>query len=138
MLNNKFRRRRLKKISSPEALNDYLQVTTPAIWMVLVAALVMLVGIFVWASSGYLETTVKGDAKAENQTVNIIVLNAKKADIKPGMTVRIGEAGGEIESVSNDNFGRSISTLHMDIPDGNYEAEIVTEKVHPISFLFND
>lgn len=37
MENPIFRKKSLDRISSPEALDDYLHVTTPAVWMILAA-----------------------------------------------------------------------------------------------------
>ena len=34
-----FREKNLKSIESPEALNDYLQVTSPGVWIVLAAVI---------------------------------------------------------------------------------------------------
>lgn len=37
-----FREKSLKYISSPEQINDYLKVTKPAVWGVLVAIIILL------------------------------------------------------------------------------------------------
>ena len=52
-----FRQKNLDRISSPEQLTDYLRVTNPGIWLVLAAVIVLLAGVFAWATVGTLETT---------------------------------------------------------------------------------
>ena len=39
-----FRKKSIDRISSPEALNDYLRVTTPTFWLILAAIILLLVG----------------------------------------------------------------------------------------------
>ena len=52
-----FRKKTMERISSPEQLTDYLRVTNPGIWAVLIAVILILVGIIAWAAVGVLETT---------------------------------------------------------------------------------
>ncbi|MBQ9881500.1 MAG: hypothetical protein IJM42_02690 [Synergistes sp.] len=49
---NIFREKSLKKVSSPESLNDYIRVTTPSVWIVLAALVVLLAGMLVWSIFG--------------------------------------------------------------------------------------
>ena len=53
---NLFREKTLERISSPEKLTDYLRVTNPGIWAVLGAVIILLGGLFIWATIGTLET----------------------------------------------------------------------------------
>ena len=46
MENQIFREKSLEQISSPEQMNDYLQVTNPAVWLVLVAVILLLLTLF--------------------------------------------------------------------------------------------
>ena len=39
-----FRQRNLEKVSSPEQMNDYIRVSSPSVWMVLAAVIVLLAG----------------------------------------------------------------------------------------------
>ena len=50
--NTLFREKSLEKVSSPEALNDYIRVTTPSVWIVLIALVLLLVGMLVWSIFG--------------------------------------------------------------------------------------
>ena len=39
-----FREKSLEAVESPESLNDYMQVTSPAVWLVLAAVIALLAG----------------------------------------------------------------------------------------------
>ena len=49
---NIFRNKSLERVSSPEQLNDYIRVTTPSVWIVLIALVVLLVGMLTWSIFG--------------------------------------------------------------------------------------
>ena len=52
-----FRKESLERFSSPEALHDYLRVTSPRMWMVLTAVLLLTAGFVFYASSATMEET---------------------------------------------------------------------------------
>lgn len=131
-----FRKKSMERISSPEKLDDYLKVSTPSLWIVLLAVISILVGILVWASVSDLETTINAVGEIKDDIVQIQLTGSDAEKITAGMEVRIGTETTIIEQVEYDDLGRAIAICNADIPDGNYKAVIVTEKVHPISFLF--
>ncbi|MCR5399521.1 MAG: hypothetical protein K6E68_08335 [Lachnospiraceae bacterium] len=47
-----FRKKSLDRISSPEQLNDYIKVTTPSVWVILIAVILLLVGMLAWSVFG--------------------------------------------------------------------------------------
>ena len=50
-----FRQKSIKRISSPEQLDDYIRVTTPSVWIVLIALVVLLAGMLAWSALGRVE-----------------------------------------------------------------------------------
>ena len=62
MGNNSSDENNAKRISSPEQLNDYLRVTKPAVWIVLVAVAALFVGILVWACFVQIGSSAAGGA----------------------------------------------------------------------------
>ena len=50
-----FRKKSLDRVTSPESLNDYIRVTSPSVWIVLIAILVLLAGLLAWSIFGRLE-----------------------------------------------------------------------------------
>ena len=51
-----FREKSMDRVSSPEALNDYIRVTTPSVWIVLAAIVILLAGMLAWSIFGTVET----------------------------------------------------------------------------------
>ena len=54
--NSLFREKSLEAIQSPESLNDYLHVTSPGVWFVMAAVILLLVGLIAWSVFGQIET----------------------------------------------------------------------------------
>lgn len=50
-----FREKSIERVSSPEELNDYIRVTTPSIWLVLAATVLLLLGMLAWSIFGTVE-----------------------------------------------------------------------------------
>ncbi|MBR2274576.1 MAG: hypothetical protein IJ873_00715, partial [Lachnospiraceae bacterium] len=55
MSNQIFREKSMERVASPEQLNDYIRVTSPSVWIILLAMLVLLAGILVWSVFGRVE-----------------------------------------------------------------------------------
>ena len=53
--NTIFRQKSIDKVSSPEKLDDYIRVTTPSVWVTLIAIVLLLVGGIVWGIFGEVE-----------------------------------------------------------------------------------
>ena len=47
-----FREKSIERISSPEELNDYIRVTSPSVWLVLAALIILLAGMLAWSVLG--------------------------------------------------------------------------------------
>ena len=131
-----FRKETLERISSPEQLTDYLRVTTPGLWVLFAAIVVMLVGFFVWMSVGIIETTVPAGVSTQNHSAEVAVVNSD-GRIATDMTLRVGGKETTILSTKTDDLGRTVGTAEVDLPDGVYEGTLVTESIHPIRFLIS-
>ncbi|WP_029321547.1 hypothetical protein [Butyrivibrio sp. AE3004] len=138
MNDNIFRKKSIDRISSPEALNDYLHVTTPAIWVILMVVVVMLAVFFIWASIDDIDTIIKGEAYATDGRVTMIISDVSKDAIKPGQNLCIGDEKSVIDYVDKDSYGRVSVGCDMKIPNGVYEGEILVESIKPIHFLLSD
>ena len=66
MKHSVFREKSLTQVSSPEQLNDYIRVSTPAVWLVLTAIVLLLIGATLWACLGGVEAHTDG---GETETV---------------------------------------------------------------------
>ena len=128
-----FRKKTLERISSPEQLTDYLCVTNPGIWVILAAVILLLAGLFAWSVAGTLETTADVKVIVENHKAEIIPLGSET--LAEGMPLRISGREYTIAYVETDAYGRSVGTAEAELPDGTYDAKVVTETTHPIRFL---
>ena len=61
-----FREKSMNRVSSPEQLNDYVKVTSPSVWLVLGAVIILLCGVCVWGIFGRLDCTSRTAALCEN------------------------------------------------------------------------
>lgn len=138
MQNQLFRQKSLERISSPEQLNDYMRVTSPAVWMVLGAVIALLAGLLVLSSVKKLETLLPAEAQVANGVMEITLPASKADEVDDGMPVRIAGQEVAIEYVRENAAGEAICTADIDVEDGNYDVEIVTDSVSPISFLLNN
>ena len=50
-----FREKSVNRVSGPESLNDYIRVTSPSVWIALLAILVLLSGFLAWSIFGRIE-----------------------------------------------------------------------------------
>ncbi len=130
-----FREKSLDKIKSPENLNDYIRVTSPAVWLILAAVIILLAGAFIWGIFGKVDTVIKCTAVAENKS---IVCEVADARVNEDMKLRVDGTEYEIESIKVAADKKSVTvTAQADLSDGIYDAEIVVESLKPLSFVFN-
>lgn len=50
-----YREKSMERVYSPEQLDDYIRVTTPSVWIALIALVVLLLGILAWSIFGTIE-----------------------------------------------------------------------------------
>ena len=131
-----FSQQALDRINSPEQLHDYMKVTNPGIWIILAAVILLLAGMFAWASVGKLETTANAMAVIEDGTAKVMLTEISAAPLTSDMTVRIGSQDYDIATVEHDEYGRAVAITHITLPDGSYDAKIIIETLSPIAFLF--
>ncbi len=133
-----FRKASVDRLSSPEQLNDYLHVTTPAVWAVLAATIALLAGIFLWSFVAVIERYAPGSASVDDGVMTLTFSDPAVAEnVETGMTVSIGDTKVQITSVGQDADGRKIATAAVNMPDGVYEAKVGYRQTQMIRMLFN-
>lgn len=165
MKNELFRENAIKKVSSPEQLNEYIRVTNPGIWVTLVAIIVLLIGVCVWGALGRIETTVDAVAISDGSKVLCYMASSDEiSSVEVGQEVKIDEKTCTIDSVSadavqvkdcdaladserakylagvsNKDWVYEISAKSQDgsVAAGTYNAKIVIESISPMSFILN-
>ncbi len=130
-----FRKKAMNRISSPEDLTSYMRVTSPGMWVILAAVIILLAGLFAWAAVGTLETTVDATAVIQNHTAQIVATGQGAEELKAGMQLRIASQEFVIASVNYDEYGRAAAYAELPLPDGSYDATIVVGQTRPIEFL---
>ena len=157
MSNTLFRKTSMDRISSPEQLNEYIRVSTPSVWMLLAAIIVLLVGVCVWGVFGTLDTELAVLAVAENGSVTLYVKESDAKGLTEGMNVKVEDYEGTLPPLSpspaqvNEDFSeymRHVGGLQMGefvyeavmeapLADGVYTGKIITQSVSPLSFVLN-
>ena len=102
MDNQLFRKKSIDRISSPEELHDYMRVTSPRLWMILGAIIVLLAGFIIYAATTRMESTEKVVFHVEDNLSGYVQIPTGRENlIKVGMQVRIGGHTGRITSIDN-------------------------------------
>ncbi len=73
-----FNQKSMERFSAPEQMNDYLRVTTPALWVILAAVILLLAALFLWSSVTAVESYASGTAEVENGVLTLRFHNADK------------------------------------------------------------
>ena len=152
-----FRKKSLERISSPEQLDEYIRVSNPGVWFILIAVIIFLIGIGVWTVFGNIETSITVCAVSSEGNTVCYIRDADKSTCEEGMSVSIngeetvlGKISSRPEVVDGDfeeyalHVGNLIAgewvysaPLAVSLPDGIYSAEIITESINPVSFIIN-
>ena len=133
-----YREKSLDRISSPEQLNDYLHVTSPSVWIVLTAVIVLLAGVLIWSSVASINSYVEGSSEVKQGVMTIRFTDQTTArGVETGMTVSAGGTETPIISVGRDGNGLVIATAQTALPDGYYPVRVCYKREQVLSLLFN-
>ena len=133
-----FRKESMERDSSPEVLRDCLHVTSPAIWTVLAAVILLLASLFVWSSVASVESYAAGEAEVRGGILTLHFDDAEKAShVDVGMNVKVGDLVAPVLSVGSDTQGNVIAVANADLPDGSYEAKVGYKTTQIIELLLN-
>ena len=128
-----FRQKTLDRIASPEQLTDYLCVTNPGFWTILLAVILLFVGLCAWATVGTLETQAPVKVIVEEHIAQVVPVNAER--LSEGMPLRIAAQEYTIASTGTDAYGRLFGVAEVGLPDGVYDGTVALEQTRPIDFL---
>jgi hypothetical protein len=157
-----FREQSVRKMVSPDKLDDYIHVTNPSVWLILGAVGVLLICAFVWSVEGSIPTTLTKLFTADGGELVSYLSTDEASLVKIGMTVDVDGTSGTISAVgttplsyeeaaaqlpgdyaahvmelSQWNIPVTVSSA-KEIADGAFvDVSIVTESVRPIDFLIN-
>ena len=129
-----FRKKSLDKVKSPESLDDYIRVSDPGVWLLLVSVIILLAGVCVWGVFGHIDSTVDIVVSAEN---GVLTAEVAETEVAEGMLIRVADTECAVSGVTRDPSAGCTVTATADIPDGVYDAKLVTERHKPLSFVLN-
>ena len=153
-----FREKSLEKISSPEQMNDYIRVSSPSVWMVLAAVIVLLAGVCVWGVFGHLDTAVQTGGVCTDGRLTVFVGEEDHDKIRENAVISVDGVEYAVAESTNApvrvddqidpyivhlaGFTENdwVYRLCADAPglaDGVYTASVVTERVRPLDFVLN-
>ena len=133
-----YRKSSMERISSPEQLNDYLHVTSPAIWLALAAVLLLLISLLIWSSVTAVESFATGTAEVEKGIITVHFDDQNKAShVKAGMDIWVGRLRTRILSVGEDPDGNLIAVATTPLPDGTYTARAGYDSTKILTLLLN-
>jgi len=133
-----FRKKSLDRISSPEQLDEYLHVTDPTVWLLLVAAILILAGLLIWGSFASIKSYANGTAVVKDGTMTVYFDDADLAqNVSEGMAVKVGEVKTTITSMGEGEDGSRIAIASSGLADGTYDASVNYKQTQVLSILFN-
>ena len=147
MENRLFRQESIDHVNSPEQIRDYLRVTSPKPWMVLLAVLVLLAGFLAYMSVAEQEITVPVRVRAQTiekdgqkqVRATFEIPTAERDNYRAGMQVRFAGVTGEIrffvETEETTEVAVQAGNLKTEVADGEYDATVVIESSTPIEEL---
>ncbi|MBQ7473286.1 MAG: hypothetical protein IJS79_02935 [Oscillospiraceae bacterium] len=133
-----FRKESVDHIQSPEQLSDYMRVTNPSVWVVLIAVIVLLAGMLVWSAAAQIDSFAPGVADVRDGEAVMIFDDAQVAkNVETGMMITIGENEYPIASVGYLEDGNVFATAAVDLNDGLYQGRVVFRRTQVLRLLFN-
>jgi len=127
-----------RRIASPEQLNDYLKVTSPKIWLLLVAIVLLVVGLLLWSGFTTIESYATGTARAVGGELIVTFDDANKASrVQPGMEMEVGDVKTEVLTIGTGSDGELVASAHANIPDGSYAVRVGYKTTQVLSMLLN-
>ena len=132
-----FRKNSMESLTSPKQLTDYLHVTTPTVWVVMAAIILLLVGMLIWGSTAHIDSYAAGTAQVQDGRMIVVFDDSElAANVKAGMSVTVGETSSLIDSVGSTESGALFASAGTTLADGSYPARVIFRQTQVLSLLF--
>lgn len=151
-----FREKSIKRVNSPEKLDEYLKVTSPSVWLILIGIIIVLAGFIVWGYFGELKTYVNTGCIVMDGNAYCYVKEEESKKITKEMTLVINEKEYSIEGIEYQgttipqeyDYLRHLIDVDeteyvlpvlskCNLPNGTYQGRILVETISPLVFVFN-
>ena len=152
-----FREKTLEAVESPEALNNYLKVTSPGVWAVMAAILLVLIGGIIWGIFGRIDTRLNMAVQADGTGAVVYVPYEQAENVIAAGRVNVEgqdyslrtEGDAQILTITGDtnpflrvagNLAAGDMVVAIDLEaeglkEGIYVGSALTESLQPISLL---
>ena len=138
MADQLYRKKVMDRLSSPEQLNDYLHITRPAVWVVIAAILLLIIGGIIWSSVTYINSVVNGTAEVRGGHMTVTFDDDQFAqNVQAGLDVTVGDTKSTILSVGWNPDGSLFATADTSLADGTYPASVSYRRTQILQLLFN-
>ena len=149
----------IKKVDSPEQLNQYIRLSNPRVWILLIAIVVLLIGVCVWGYFGKIDTKISTVAISGDYSSYIYIKEADLEKVKNGMIVEIVNSEKKYEIVEIETTPEKVTDelneyaihlgnfqigewvykckLNCRLREGTYGANVVVESIAPMVFVTN-
>ena len=151
--------KKLKKVDSPEQLNQYIRLSNPGVWILLIASVVLLIGVCAWGFLGKIDTKITTVAISSDYNSYVYIKEADLEKVKSGMSVEIVNNENKYEIVEIETTPEKVTDelseyarhlgnfqigewvykcrLNKKLKEGTYGANIVVESIAPMVFITN-
>ncbi|MBR3133817.1 MAG: hypothetical protein IKG42_07205 [Clostridia bacterium] len=151
--------KKIKKVDSPEQLNQYIRLSNPGVWILLIAIVVLLIGVCVWGYFGKIDTKITTVAISSDYNSYVYIKEADLEKVKTGMSVEIVNNENKYEIVNIETTPEKVTDelseyarhlgnfqigewvykckLNRNLREGTYSANIVVESIAPMVFITN-
>jgi hypothetical protein len=109
MQNNKlFRKAALERLSSPEKLDELMQITSPRSWLLLLGIGLLLAGVVVWGVIGRIPTTVSGEGVLTFVSDSVLPIQSldqgtvEDVFVTPGESIQQGDVIARLTKTDGD------------------------------------
>lgn len=128
-----FRKASLDSLTSPEQLNDYIKVSNPSIWIVLMAMFILLAVVLVWSITGSLPTSVHTKGVISGAKAQGYVDITEAGTIKAGQAVNIQAAN---QNTAINGHITSVGVVPLSAPEiaADLKSDYLAQSLAPRGF----
>lgn len=137
-----YTKRSMEDLSSPDQLRDHLKVTGVPVWIIMIAILVLLLGLFAWSAFATLTsyTSANGTVQGGVMAVTLQGEALEKSTLEgtgDKMVCLIGDMETVLTVSGTDAEGNRIAVGPVPLPDGSYDVRIGFRQAKAIELLLN-
>ena len=150
-----FRKKALDGAASPDRLDDYIKVSNPSVWLLLGAICAFLLGVGIWCIFGNIADVQPGLLHVENGQATCLIDQSRASKLSAGDAIEASGVGGtvvevdgqpipaaqlsdaELSALQANSAWVALATVAIDMPDGDYPANVTVEQYQPIDLLLN-